>query len=333
MKKKLGYNIRIKSEKVDHSVFKEYVEIAKRADDAGIYYLAFPEFFARPDPNRIHVVPYMAAIATQTENVKLGFDVLELPLLHPLQVAYISASLDIISNGRFILGIGLGWVKSEYENFGIPFEERGKIGDESLDIIKKLLSEGAIHEYKGKYFKLKNVVNPQCVQKPHPPIWIGGHSNPALRRTAQYGNEWAGMWQDPGKMMGWKKEEWDITERLEKLKQYCREFGRELVFGREPRGSCEVGYNQRLEVNINPDKEKAIEEMRYWWEEVRKRQCRGGDTIENKLKYAAVGPADEVIEKIEAVFKTGAYLVTLYPSSVDSKTQWERIENEILPCI
>jgi len=77
--KKLGYNIRVKAEKVNVAIKNEYLEIAKRADDAGIYYLAFPEFFARFDPNRLHVVPYMAAIAARTEHVKLGTDVLQIP--------------------------------------------------------------------------------------------------------------------------------------------------------------------------------------------------------------------------------------------------------------
>jgi len=332
--KKLGYNIRIKGEKVNHEVFKEYLEIAKRADDAGLHFLSFPEFFGRFDPNRLHVVPYMATVATVTEHVKLGFDVLQIPLLHPKHIADIGASLDIISNGRFIFGAGTGWVPAEFEEFGVPFKERGKITDESLDIIKKLWTQPSITEYNGKYFKFKNVCSPPCIQKPHPPIWIGGASDASIRRTVQYGNEWAPTWWYPGEAMGMKEEEkWDIKERTEKLKEYCKQFGRELVLGREPKGYKEVGLNQRIEVNINPNRQKAKEEVFHFWVDVRKGRSHGGDTIEKKLKYIAAGNAEDVIEKLNEVYKSGAYLVVIYPMSTDSKTQWDRIEKEVLPSL
>jgi alkanesulfonate monooxygenase SsuD/methylene tetrahydromethanopterin reductase-like flavin-dependent oxidoreductase (luciferase family) len=162
--KKLGYNIRIKGEKVNHEVFKEYLEIAKRADDAGLYFLAFPEFFGRFDRNRIHIIPYMSAIATNTERAKIGPDVLQIPFLHPKHIADIGSSLDIISEGRFILGVGVGVSPSEFENFGVPYEKRGKITDESMDIIIKLWTQPSIADYNGKFFKLRNVCSPPCVQ-------------------------------------------------------------------------------------------------------------------------------------------------------------------------
>ncbi|MDH5442985.1 MAG: LLM class flavin-dependent oxidoreductase [Candidatus Hadarchaeaceae archaeon] len=336
VEKKLGYNIRLKTEKVNVDVKNEYLEMAKRADDAGLYYLAFPEFFGRFDRNRIHVVPYMAAVAARTEHVKLGTDVLQIPLLHPKHIADIGASLDIISEGRFILGAGVGMtVPAEFENFGIPMKERGRRTDEALDIIKKLWTEPAIYDYRGKFFTLRNVCSPPCIQKPHPPIWIGGMTDPSLRRTARYGNEWAaGMsWSVDTGIGGIPEDKWNVMERLEKLKQYCKESGRELVFGREAKGPKEVGYNQRMNININPDREKALEEARHFWTDVRKGRTQGGGSIEMKLRYAAVGNAEEVIEKLEEAYNTGAYLVTLYPLSTDSKSQWERIEKEVLPSL
>ncbi|MDH5443668.1 MAG: LLM class flavin-dependent oxidoreductase, partial [Hadesarchaea archaeon] len=145
--KKLGYNIRVKGEKVNYEVFKEYLEIAKRADNSGLYYLGIPEFFARFDSRRLHSVPYMGAIATVTEHVKFGPDVMEVTLLHPIHVADTAATYDIMSNGRYVLGVGSGFWPSEYENFGIPWKKRGAILDETLDIIKKLWTEPAIYDY------------------------------------------------------------------------------------------------------------------------------------------------------------------------------------------
>ncbi len=330
--KKLGYNIRVKAEKVNVDVKNEYLEIAKRADDAGLYYLAFPEFFGRFDPNRIHVVPYMAAVAAITEHVKIGPDVLQVPLLHPKHIADIGSSLDIISEGRFILGVGTGWVPSEFENFGIPYNERGKRTNESLDIIKKLWTEPAIYDYKGKFFTLRNVCSPPCVQKPHPPIWVGGPSDAALKRAVRYGNEWApGNWWPTD--CGIPEEKWSLMERLEKFKEYCKKFGRELVLGREPKGPKEIGYNVRVNLNINPDEEKAVEEMQHFWVDVRKARSQGGGSFEMKMRYAAVGKAETVIEKIEELYKTGAYLVVLYPLSTDSMSQWKRVEEEVLPSL
>jgi len=332
VEKKLGYNIRIKSEKVDVEVKREYFEIAKRADSAGIYYLVFPEFFARFDPNRLHVVPYMAAVAAITEHAKIGPDVLQVPLLHPKHIADIGSSMDIISEGRFVLPVGTGWVPSEFDNFGVPFKERGKRTDESLDIIIKLWTQPSIAEYNGKFFKFRNICSPPCVQKPHVPIWVGGASNAALRRTAQYGNEWAAsIWWSPQKTT--TEEEWNIMERLEKLKEYCKQFKRELVLGRAPNEPKEVGYNVRVNLNINPDKEKAVEEVQHFWVDVRKGRTQGGGSLEMKLRYAAVGNAEKVIERIEELYKTGAYMVVLYPLSTDSMTQWKRVEEEVIPSL
>ena len=330
--KKLGYNIRVKAEKVNVEVKNEYFEIAKRADDAGLHYLAFPEFFGRFDPSRIHVVPYMAAVAAITEHVKIGPDVLQVPLLHPKHIADIGASLDIISEGRFILGVGTGWVPSEFENFGVPYEKRGRITNESLDIIKKLWTEPAIYDYRGKFFTLRNVCSPPCIQKPHPPIWVGGPSDAALKRAVRYGNEWApGNWCPTD--CGIPEEKWSLEERIEKLKEYCKEFGRELVLGREPKGPKEIGYNVRVNLNINPDEEKAVEEMQHFWVDVRKARTQGAGSMEMKMKYAAFGKAEKVIERIEELYKTGAYLVVLYPLSTDSMSQWKRVEEEVLPSL
>jgi len=330
--KKLGYNIRIKGEKVNVEVKNDYLEIAKRADNAGIYYLSFPEFFGRFDPNRLHVVPYIASIAAITEHAKLGTDILQVPLLHPKHIADIGASLDIISEGRFVLGVGTGWVPSEFENFGVPYEKRGKITDESLDIIIKMWTQPSIAEYNGKFFKLRNVCSPPPVQKPHPPIWVGEQSDAALRRTAQYGNEWASdFWYVEDS--GIPEEEWSHEERLKKLKEYCEKFGRELVLGRKPKTPKEVGYNVRINLNVNPDKEKAIKEMEHFWVNVRKGRTQGGGSLEMKLRYAAFGNAEDVIEKLNEVYKIGTYCIILYPLSTDSKTQWDRIEKEIIPSL
>ena len=350
----MGYNVRVKAEEVDNSTYKEYIEIAKRADkcyDRGLYYLAIPEFFARRDPARLHCIPYMGAIAQVTEHVLFGPHVLEVPLFHPKHLADIAATLDIMSNGRFVLGVGVGFQPYEYEVFGIPWEERGKRLDESLEIMKKFWTapKGTLVSYEGKHFKIKDECSPPCVQKPHPPIWVGGGSEAALRRTAQYCNEWAPGWMFPGqaeegqlialgkkwdakKVHGFQKG-WTWEWALGKLKEYCRKYKRELVLGRPPKGPKEVGFNMALNFNINPDREKAVEELKHFWVDVRKMRTQGGGSLEMKLKYSAVGNAEDILEKINEIYKLGAYLTILYPLSTNSKAQWERVEKEVLPSL
>ena len=354
-KKLLGYNIRVKAEDVDYWTYKEYVEIAKRADacyDKGLYYLAIPEFFARKDPARLHVLPYLGVVAEVTEHVKFGPHVLEVPLFHPKHIADIGASLDIMSNGRFVLGVGVGFLPFEYEDvFGIPWKERGRRLDESLEVMKKFWTapRGALVTHEGRYFKIKDECSPPCVQKPYPPIWVGGGSDAALRRTAKYGNEWTPGWMfpgqaeegelialekkwDAGKVHGLHKG-WSWEWALEKLREYCKEFGRELVLGRPPTDPKEVGINMTFNFNVNPDGEKAIAEVKHFWVDVRKARTQGGGSLELKLKYSAIGKAEDVIEKIGEAYKLGAYMVILYPLSTDSKSQWDRIEKEILPSL
>jgi alkanesulfonate monooxygenase SsuD/methylene tetrahydromethanopterin reductase-like flavin-dependent oxidoreductase (luciferase family) len=351
-RKLVGFNIRYKGDRPPtHEDFKTLLEIARDADkhyDEGLYYLAVPEFFARRDPNRLHSVPYLAAIATVTENVRFGPNVMEVPLLHPKHVADISASLDIMSNGRFILGVGVGIYEPSYETFGVPWKERGKVLDEALEVIKRLWTEPVVN-YTGKYFKIVNDCSPPCIQKPHVPIWVGGGSKAARRRAAQYGNEWAPSWWFPG--IG-EEGEVQVLDRkikakesvgvepgftwesaLEELRMYCEKFGRILVLGRPPRDPKEVGFNiSGFNININPDMEAAVEEAKYFWTDVRKGRTQGGGSLEMKLKYAAVGKPEEVVEKLNEAYKIGAYCVVLYPLSTNLKAQWERVK-EILPSL
>lgn len=341
-KKLIGFNIRLKAEEVSYKAYRDQLEIAKRADNAydrGLYFLAIPEFFARRERNRLHSMNYMGGIATVTEHAKFGPNVLVVPLFHPKHVADMGASLDIMSNGRFVLGVGVGFWPSEYENFSVPWEKRGEILDESLDIITKFWTQPSIEEYKGKFFTVKNEVSPPPVQKPHPPIWMGGDADAVLRRTAKYGDEWAPSWWFQGETLkndntGPKTTGIDFKERLDKLSGYCKKYGRELVLGRPPRTPKEVGFNiSGLNFNINPDREKAIDEARHFWLDVRGGRTQGGGDFEMKMKFAGVGKPEALIEKLEQAYKLGAYGVTVYPLGTDAKRQWDMLEKDVLPSL
>src|SRR5579864_1243817 len=143
--------------------------------------------------------PYLEPLSTLgflagvTRRVRLGVAVLVMPYRHPLLTAKMVATLDNLSGGRIDLGIGVGWMREEFESLGISgdiYEHRGSATDEQLKIMKSVWTED-IAGFDGRFYQFPRVgVHPHPVQKPHPPIWVGGHTPPALRRTARLGDGW-----------------------------------------------------------------------------------------------------------------------------------------------
>ncbi len=134
------------------------------------------------------IFPVAAAIAARTKRIRIASGVLLMPFQNPVRLAEDIAVVDIISGGRFELGVGVGFKLEEFESFGVPFKERGSRTNQSLDIIRRLLS-GETVTYKSDFFNFKNIkVAPEPIQKPHPPIWLGGFTPAALRRAARYGD-------------------------------------------------------------------------------------------------------------------------------------------------
>ena len=142
-----------------------------------------PEDSPIPDP----VLP-LAFAAAVTKTLKLGTGVMILPQRHPLYVAKEMATLDVLSNGRAILGIGSGWLREEFEALGIPFNERGARTNEMIRAVRSLWHDTA-QPFAGKYYQWAAVEShPKPVQKPGVPIVIGGHSEAAARRAARLGD-------------------------------------------------------------------------------------------------------------------------------------------------
>jgi probable F420-dependent oxidoreductase len=132
------------------------------------------------------------AIAVKTKRIRIGTGVLLLPLYHPVRVAEDGAVVDILSGGRFELGVGIGYRVEEFAGLGIRREERGGRMDEGLEIIRRLW-EGETVTFRGKYFQLENArLTPEPVQRPRPPIWVGGFSPVSVRRAARLGDGYIG---------------------------------------------------------------------------------------------------------------------------------------------
>src|SRR3981189_2860492 len=117
--------------------------------------------------------------------------VLVLPYRSPVLTAKMVASLDVLSGGRVTLGVGVGWLKEEFDALDSPdFERRGAVTDEWITIFKQLWSQSPA-SFTGQFYAYDDIrAEPFPLQKPHPPIWVGGHSKAALRRTARHGDGW-----------------------------------------------------------------------------------------------------------------------------------------------
>ena len=154
--------------------------------------------FSRPaDEPFLETMTLLGYMAACTDTIKLGSTVIILPYRNPLVQAKMFASLDVLTGGRMICGVGVGWLEQEFDTLGVPYAERGPMSDEFLEIFRVLWTQ-ANPEFHGKYYDIEGIqFYPKPVQQPHLPIWVGGHSRPALRRVARYGDCWHTTRQTP----------------------------------------------------------------------------------------------------------------------------------------
>ena len=147
----------------------------------------FEERFGKGYYDALSVLGYVSAV---TKRVRLGTSIVIVPLRHPLQLAQVAATVDQLSKGRLILGLGVGSAEPEYHALGALWEERGAVTDEALQVLKHVWTVESPN-YQGHYFNFVDINSfPPPVQRPHPPIWIGGGSLRSIRRAAEYGDAW-----------------------------------------------------------------------------------------------------------------------------------------------
>ena len=143
-------------------------------------------------PHWLEAVTALTWVAATTRTIRVGTGVLVVPHRDPLLTAKMLTTLDVLSEGRLDVGIGTGWSKTEYRALGVGdrFEPRGAVTNEALEVVLACWAGGEI-DHEGTYFAIKHVrVQPLPAQSPHPPIWVGGTSRPALRRAAAFGDVW-----------------------------------------------------------------------------------------------------------------------------------------------
>ena len=183
------------------------------------------EFPGSDSGESMEQITLLSYIAGQTNKIRLVTSALIVPHRNPLVAAKSLATLDVLSGGRLVVGVGVGWMREEFQALGLPpFEERGAVTDEYIRAFKELWTEDD-PQFEGKYISFDNIsFLPKPVQKPHPPIWVGGESRPALRRSAELADGWYPWGSNPTFPMGTPEQ---LNAGLERLAQYAERFGRD----------------------------------------------------------------------------------------------------------
>ena len=218
-------------------------EIARRGDRLGYHcmvvgdHILVPKVIDSPYPytvggefpsagsgeflEQLTVLTFLAGI---TENIRLVPSVMIVPYRNPLLTAKMLATLDVLSEGRLTLGVGVGWMEEEFQALDTPpFAERGAVTDEYLQAFKELWTSDA-PVFEGKYCRFSNInLLPKPVQKPYPPIWVGGQSRRAIRRAAQLGNGWHPVGAIPAAPL----EPEDLAQDLVSLRRYAEQAQRD----------------------------------------------------------------------------------------------------------
>ena len=192
-----------------------WLDAARLADELGFESIWLPEHLVFPVEMHGQLIPgeehppvpastpvydacaYLSFIAAQTKQIRLGTFVYLLGIRHPFVGARAFATLDVVSGGRAEVGVGAGWLVNEWEAVGLDPRTRGRRFEEAIDVCKRLWTEEVI-EHHGEFFDFAPVMfEPKPVQKPHPPILVGGESERALERAARLGDGWIGMRNSP----------------------------------------------------------------------------------------------------------------------------------------
>jgi probable F420-dependent oxidoreductase len=161
---------------------------------------------AEPETPMLDPAVALAYVAAETTRIRLGTGVIILPQRNPIVLAKELASVDVVSRGRLIFGLGSGYLEPEFRAIGAPFSQRGAVTDEAIRVLKALWTMER-PAFEGRFFRFAGIdAYPRPVQRPHPPIVVGGMSEFGARRAARFGNGWYGFLTDleaTRRSLGW----------------------------------------------------------------------------------------------------------------------------------
>ena len=303
-------------------------EFARRIENLG-----FDGFFTSESPTMrgpsLDQFAVLSFAAAATSTLKIGSDVLLMPLHHPAWVAKQFGSLDVLSDGRAILGVGVGGDGAgagpkQFEGFEIPLSERGKRTDEGIEVVKSLWTE-AESSYHGRYFNYDGVtMEPKPVQQPHPPIWIGGRpggtetgpdgqlrkksATGAIRRAAVHGDGWHPFYMTPEM----------YRDSVTQIREHAALIGRDI-------SHMEWSLNTHWLMAPNHEEalDKATAKLRYGHAHARERIAR----------YDILGNPEDCIKRLQDFIDAGVrYIVCQWSCEPEETLQHiEWIGKEVIP--
>lgn len=299
----------------------------RRAEDLGFESaLLIDHLLVAPPAYRVtwlEPLTLLAALAGVTRTIRLGTLVLVLPFRDPVLLAKEWATLDLLSGGRTILGVGVGWHEGEFEALRIPHRERGRRTTEMLEAITALWSGDDV-SYEGRHYRFARLtIEPRPLQRPHPPIWIGGGTQPSeriyaqqvdtitpvLRRIARYADAWVPHSSATAEM---------VLGDWEQVQAFMVEAGR------DPEGMSRV-YSNFVHV-LAPGERPGSAEARF--------RVFSGMDIDYWERFYLLGEAEAVAERIRAKVEAlgGVDHVILNPLDWDM-TVLERLAGDVLPLL
>lgn len=252
----------------------------------------------------------LATLASRTQRIKLGASVFILPLRHPAIVAKLAASLDFLSHGRLILGVGVGGeFPKEFEVCGVPLRQRGRRTDEALAVLRSLWSEGQSSHH-GSFFNFDGVTMlPKPVQPDGPPLWIGGRSEAALRRAGSAGDGWIAYAMHPQR----------YAKGMAQIRHYAGQAGRSLE------AFCPAHLTF---LYIDADDERAF---RVANTNLTNRYAQPFDGYTRKV--SVLGSPDACLEKLLAYYDSGVrhFIIDPVCPGEQADEQLDRFAEELLP--
>lgn len=287
----------------EYRVFDDILGIASLAEKLGIdsLWLSDHLMYTTQDKGSLEVFATLAAVAAKTRIISVGTKVVCIPFRHPGIIAKIGATLDIISDGRFILGVGAGWYRREFEAFGFSFKNRVDRIREAVEIIKLLWTKSVV-DFKGKFYRISKAVSlPKPLQKPHPPIWIGGQGPRMLRLTAELGDGWIIRNQRPKEY----SRKWGV------IKNHAKKVGRSVDdikavhYAYSSISSSPEMARKYAEECILPDRRRAMEPTL---------------SLKDLEEICIIGSPEEWIDRIEEYMMVGAeyIIVKIVPLNRDN---------------
>ena len=255
----------------------------------------------------IDALSLLTAVAARTKTIKLGTGILVLPLRNPLIHAKQLSSMDQLSQGRLILGLASGWYEREFDAIGVPFNKRGKIMDENLEIMTRLWKEDMVSEEVGPYNMRSSVMFPKPVQQPRPPILIGGYVDRVLERSAVKGDGWLTYFYTPE----------GFTKSWNKIVGFAEEADKDPA--------TLLNCNQ-LPIMIGDSRAAVEAPMTEWLNS----EWDFASWSDSSIDSAIMGTVDDCVEQLQAHIDVGVQKLIFVPYKYEPD-QVEVIAKEIIP--